>query len=363
MKTGLYIHIPFCISKCAYCDFPSFAGRESLYEQYVDCVIEEIKSHERIAVDTIFIGGGTPPVVGAGNLCRVLEAAFRRFDVESNAEVSVEMNPASIGESGLRELSQSGVNRISIGMQSAIDSELAILGRVHTFADTLRLYESATRYFSNINLDIMSALPNSTTISAEYSLCKAIELYPTHISCYSLQIEKGTRFDNSAIIDSLPSEDAEREIYWQTAETLANAGYTHYEISNFSKPGFECKHNLKYWQAAPYLGIGAYAHSYKGGRRSVNHALDEYLRGNTVAESTTQSPSDEITDYIIFGLRKISGISKSAFAQRFGFDINEKYADNIRKHTAANLLTADSDSIRLTPKGIDLSNTVFVDFL
>ena len=281
---GIYVHIPFCKQKCKYCDFISFQCMEDKFEDYFKYLIKEIenKSEEVMdEIDTIYIGGGTPSIVPAEYIEQVLKEIFGKYKVSKNAEITIEVNPGTVDEEKLKKYLSIGINRLSIGLQSTNDKLLKMLGRVHTYKEFEDVFEKARNVgFKNINVDLMIGLPNQTTEDVDESLEKIIDKNPEHISVYSLIIEENTNmFDliNEGILE-LPSEDLERKMYWRVKETLELNGYNHYEISNFSKVGFESKHNMNCWNQHEYLGFGVAAHSYFDGMRYSNiNDLKQYI--------------------------------------------------------------------------------------
>ncbi|OQB13619.1 MAG: Oxygen-independent coproporphyrinogen-III oxidase 1 [Firmicutes bacterium ADurb.Bin193] len=355
MSSGVYIHIPFCARKCAYCDFNSYDNLDSLMEPYTQRLISEIKSGLPKDYDTVFLGGGTPTALPLPLLLEIVDAVFKE-----GCEFSVEANPATIDFEGFAVLKAAGVNRISLGLQSAQDSELKILGRIHSYSDFLSTYKAARRAgFDNINVDLMFSIPNQTVRSWADTLYKVVSLKPEHISCYSLIIEDTTPFSRMEL--SLPSEDEDREMYMYCAEFLKKNGYNHYEISNFAKDGFECRHNLKYWERKEYRGFGAGAHSfYNGARYENSRDVSEYISDNKVTK-TILTQKDAENEYIFLGLRKTDGICLSEYKSLFGHDFTEKYYSAIKKY--ADFCEIRGGRFYLNLNGISISNTIICDFL
>lgn len=384
----LYIHIPFCARKCAYCDFLSFAAPERAYREYVDKLIEEIYGQsENFAgyrVTTIFVGGGTPSILPAQLIEELFAALCACFDIAEDAEITIEANPGTLTMEKLETYLQSGINRLSIGLQSADDQELRCLGRIHTYDDFLKSYQRARQAgFANINVDLMSALPGQDLHSWKTTLRKVMMLKPEHISAYSLIIEQGTPFfdrygDDGDValsgglgqLPDLPDEDTDREIYHLTKEMMAAQGYERYEISNYAKPGYECRHNIGYWTGAEYLGLGLGASSYTFGYRYHNTAdLKEYLSldlreaGAAARDIEELSLEDKMEEFMFLGLRMMDGVSGSEFLGRFGHNMWNVYGDMLPKLREQGLIEVEAPMVRLTELGIDVSNGVLAEFL
>ena len=382
----LYIHIPFCMQKCKYCDFLSMAADEETKERYVEALMNEIAYYGRHTeeadktLETVYFGGGTPTVIGARNLIRILDCVKSHFRLKEGCEITIELNPATIDGEGLKELYQNGVNRLSIGLQSAHNEELKLLGRIHDYEQFLEVFWEARKAgFQNINVDLISSLPGQSVESYKDSLQKVILLNPEHISAYSLILEEGTSFYKSYVNhpELLPDEETDREMYHLTKELLKAAGYDRYEISNYAKPGFESKHNSGYWKRVPYLGTGLGASSFMGGKRRKNGInLKEYLqnwkkrRENTVFEGRFEefyalSLQDEMAEYMYLGLRMSRGVSIKGFEECFGKGLFDVYGKEITRSIKEGLLAEDEeeDRIYLTDFGMDVSNYVFERFL
>ncbi len=374
---GIYVHIPFCKQKCKYCDFISFQCMEDKFEDYFKYLIKEIenKSEEVMdEIDTIYIGGGTPSIVPAEYIEQVLKDIFRKYKVSKNAEITIEVNPGTVDEEKLKKYLSIGINRLSIGLQSTNDKLLKMLGRVHTYKEFEDVFEKARNVgFKNINVDLMIGLPNQTTEDVDESLEKIIDKNPEHISVYSLIIEENTNmFDliNEGILE-LPSEDLERKMYWRVKETLELNGYNHYEISNFSKVGFESKHNMNCWNQHEYLGFGVAAHSYFDGMRYSNiNDLKQYIE-NFINEEAVynvvfhekQDKEEMMKEYMILGLRKIEGVKISNFKNKFVDNPLYVFRNELEKLTKNDLLEIDEDVIKLTKKGLDFANMVWIEFV
>lgn len=357
----LYIHIPFCVKKCNYCDFLSAPAGEQERQKYVESLCGRIRSFAETMkayhVISIFLGGGTPSILESGQMEDIFEAVYDTFRVDKDAEITVEMNPGTVTEEGLLVYRKLGINRLSIGLQSADNGELKNLGRIHTYEDFLPAYRMARRTgFQNINIDLMSGIPFQTLGSYERSLSLVAELEPEHISAYSLIIEEGTpfyeRYGGGKRAEELPDEDIERRMYVRTKEILETYGYRRYEISNYAKPGFECRHNLGYWNRVEYLGIGAGAASF------VNHR--RWKEGEEPVELTRQ---EEMEEFMFLGLRKMEGVSRADFKKFFGKEIEAFYKEAIAKLTEQKLLAERNGRLFLTERGIDVSNHVMSEFL
>lgn len=366
---GIYIHIPFCVQKCLYCDFVSFCGREDMHAVYIEALGREMARYRGTPADTVFIGGGTPTVLAPALLERLMALVLENFRPCGDAEYSIEVNPKTLSEEKLRILKAGGVNRLSIGVQSFLDSELEILGRIHSAADAYTTVELAAKAgFSNINLDLMSALPGQTLEKFQYSLARAVSLAPAHISCYSLILEEGTPLasDYAKGRFLLPSEEEDREIYEFTREYLALHGYKQYEISNFARPGRQCRHNLKYWECGAYLGLGAAAHSYDGGavRRENTPVLAEYCGGEGIGKiEAVLTNADQMSEFMILGLRKTQGIQETEFSARFGKTLDQVYGQQIQKFVRGGFLQRQGGRLFLSRRGVSVSNAVMCEFI
>lgn len=376
----LYVHIPFCEKKCLYCDFLSFSAEEDLHKAYVDKLIEEIRvqasNYSQYQISSIFIGGGTPTVIKAVYISNIMSAIYEAFIVESQAEITIECNPGTVDIDKLLVYKQSGINRISVGLQSTVDKELQHLGRIHTYADFLNSYEKIRESgYKNVNIDLMSALPWQTLDSWKSTLKKVIMLKPEHISAYSLIIEEGTEF--SKIYGSpegrkfLPTEEVERAMYHSTIDILKNYGYERYEISNYAKPGYESKHNIGYWTGEEYLGFGIGASSYVYGRRfHVERDIKKYLAIDMKRDIMPLyqnihelSNKEKMEEFMFLGLRLSKGVLVTDFYDRFGIELIDVFEKVIQKNISFGLLKYENLYLKLTDKGLDLSNRVMGDFL
>ena len=377
----LYIHIPFCVRKCNYCDFFSASGTEEEQAAYVSAMIQEIQSYQELSgeyeVQTIFLGGGTPSLLTPEQIEQIFNAIYHTFSVNENAEITMEMNPGTVDIEKLHAMKAAGVNRLSIGLQSAQNEELKMLGRIHTFEEfleTWKLIEQAG--FKNRNIDLMSALPGQTIESYEDTLSKVLALEPEHISAYSLILEEGTVFydwyekgklDRGAW--KLPSEEEEYAMGELTILRLAEAGMYRYEISNYAKPGKECRHNLGYWDRVEYLGIGAGSSSLIKGER-FDHIRDrkayiEKIRNgeSILIDREILSVESQMEEFMYLGLRKVEGVSRTDFQNYFGKNVDDVYGKILDKLEEEQLLEFSGDRIRLTHRGMDVSNCVLAEFL
>lgn len=365
-KLGIYIHIPFCLSKCKYCGFYSHGGStKAEQEEYLKSLLDDIEEYgreygDRYTVDTVFIGGGTPSILPASYIGKILERIRASFCVEDNAEISMESNPATLNRDKLTAYRSYGVNRLSIGLQSMDGGCLKRLGRAHTAEDFLQNFsEARTAGFDNINVDLMFAVPGHTMEIWEDTLSRVIELSPEHISFYSLQIEEGTPFYDMyrrGEFDQI-SDELDREMYHRAIARLKEAGYEHYEISNCAKPGRECRHNLKYWSMEDYLGIGSTASSYMEGVRFAEAPLMEFHE-NTI--------EDDMSEFVFTGLRKTTGIDLHEFKERFGREFWDVYADRraeLEEFFRCGQIVEKDGNLRLTEDGIDISNGIMAVFV
>lgn len=360
---GIYIHIPFCIKKCRYCDFLSAPAGREIQNAYIEKLLEEIEQYQKLLeqsqTDTIFFGGGTPSILQGEQIVRIMEKLRVFGNISETAEISIEANPGTVTEEKLKLWKKAGINRISFGLQSADDVELKSLGRIHTWAEFEENYHLARACgFSNINVDLMSALPGQSVDTWKYTMSRVVSLKPEHISAYSLIIEEGTPFYNiyAEHPELLPAEEEEREMYYQTKSFLASEGYERYEISNYAKEGYECRHNLSYWERVDYLGLGLGASSLIGNVRKSNQTdICEYLKGNFAGEEEILSETAAMEEYFFLGLRKMKGVNWTLY--------KEQYGGVIEKLMSEGLLESDGDYIRLTELGIDVSNYVLSEFL
>lgn len=386
MPAGIYVHIPFCRAKCAYCDFVSFAGLESLYEAYVEALCTEASRvaprWAHFAFDTLFIGGGTPTVLTVSSLEAIITACRASLHLAEEAEITVEANPGTVSFSSLCDLRRAGVNRLSLGVQSLRDSDLALLGRLHDRQAAIEAYFLAREAgFENINLDFIFGLPGQTVPQWHTMLAEALALRPEHLSLYALTVEEGTPLEKRIRQGEVPApdEEASAEMYELAEAVLAEAGYAHYEISNWARrtpgdppqglPALACRHNLKYWRNEPYLGLGAAAHSYDGAARYANVSdpaayIARMRQGQeALAEREVLTREQMMGETMMLGLRLIGGVDFAAFEARFGVPMKRIYAREIEELEREGLLEMDERGIRLTPRGRLLGNRVFAAFL
>ncbi|MBP3507347.1 MAG: oxygen-independent coproporphyrinogen III oxidase [Lachnospiraceae bacterium] len=375
---SLYIHIPFCMRKCSYCDFLSFSGcSEQLQKDYMHQLFREMDYYKEIAKDyrvqTIFIGGGTPSLLQEGLMEQLFQQIYSIWRIEEGAEITIESNPRTLSVKKLIEYRTCGINRLSIGLQSADNEELKRLGRIHNYEQFVANYKLAREAgFQNINVDIMAALPGQTQSSFGKTLAKVVDLKPEHISVYSLIVEEGTPLaENHELLSTLPTEVTERRMYKYTKSILNSMGYERYEISNYAKPGYACRHNQVYWKGGEYLGFGLGAASYWNGMRFENTKdMQEYmadwtlddismLRKNVVLDSR----KSQMEEFMFLGLRLMQGVSKEEFQRRFDVPMEEVYGKVIQTYVEQGLLTWNQEYLRLTDAGIDVSNVVMADFL
>ncbi len=376
----LYIHIPFCVRKCDYCDFLSRPASAMVQHGYVEQLLLEIEResgvYEGYGVVSVYLGGGTPSILADGDIRAILERIRACFYVEPDAEITIEANPGTADLDKLRAFHDCGINRISLGLQSANNEELKVLGRIHTFEDFLKTYQRVRLAgFTNVNVDLMSALPGQTLASWKSTLRRVLMLKPEHISAYSLMIEEGTPFYETyhGHPELLPSEDEEREMDYAARAILKEHGFERYEISNYALPGFECRHNVGYWTGVEYLGMGLGASSYLQGFRFRNETdLETYRKIDMKAddadwrlhrEITELSEKDKIEEFMILGLRMTRGVSGSEFLERFGQNMWNVYNHVLPKLQENGLIEVESPYVRLTDFGMDISNYVLSEFL
>ncbi|MCD8124307.1 MAG: radical SAM family heme chaperone HemW [Lachnospiraceae bacterium] len=375
---SVYVHIPFCARKCEYCDFVSGVASREEQAYYIRVLLKEIRGFEALGnlftVRTIFLGGGTPSLLEPANLARIMRQLQDQYEIAEDAEITIECNPGTLTEDKLDAYREMGINRLSLGLQSADDEELKLLGRIHTWQNFLDSYELARRKgFQNINVDLMSGLPTQTLDSWKNTLEKVAELDPEHISAYSLTIEEGTPFYEKYAVGRgrslLPTEKVEREMYHYTGSFLAEKGYHRYEISNYAKEGQECRHNIVYWTGGDYVGFGVNASSYLNGRRFTNpREQKDYWESARTAYANfrkmpAQSEQATMEEFMFLGLRMMQGISVREFEERFHLPFQQVYGEPTQRMIHQGLLEQDGDRVRLTEKGIDVSNQVLVEFL
>lgn len=373
---GLYIHVPFCVQKCNYCDFNSFKIKGNDKKEYLNAIEKEMKLYsdefKNKQFDSVFFGGGTPSILNIEELKRLVGSVFKNFNIKETAEVSMECNPGTINKEKLIHMKELGINRLSIGLQAIQNHHLKYIGRIHSYEEFEKNYLEAKEVgFDNINIDLMYALPNHKKEEWKESLDKIISLNPSHISAYSLILEEGTKlyemYDNEEF--SLLDEDTDIEMYNYTINKLKENGYNQYEISNYSKEYKECKHNIIYWKCDNYLGLGPGASGYIGDIRynnisdlnEYNHKISQNIK--PIEEETILSEKDKIEEFIFMGLRMNEGISLKVFKERFSISIEDIYKEPIEKLIDSKLLELDKDNLKLTQKGREISNTVFIEFI
>ena len=370
-EISLYIHIPFCVRKCLYCDFPSFSGMDGMFEDYVRRLCREMgeaaPSFQGIGVKSVFFGGGTPSILPPALMGRIMDKIMSAYDVNSDAEISMEANPGTLDAAKLREYKSMYFNRLSMGLQAWQDRLLERLGRIHRvgeFEDNFLQARDAG--FKNINVDLMFSLPGQTMDDWQETLEKVMRLDPEHISAYSLIIEEGTPFfdmyEKGQITET--DENTDRRMYYLAKEMLSDKGFRQYEISNFAKEGFECRHNITYWRTEEYRGFGLGAHSYVDGTRFHNSAdMKEYMAGGGRLDMEKLTPEEMQEEFMFMGLRMNEGISREEFLKRFKTDITSVYGQEISELISEGLLTENKGRISLTDRGVDVSNQVFEKFI
>lgn len=376
-ELGIYIHIPFCKQKCFYCDFCSFANKNEMQEKYVEAVINEIKNithKEKYTVTTIYFGGGTPSILNPKYIKNILQEIESSFKILDDAEITIEINPGTVNEEKLKKYKEYGINRLSIGLQSANDKILKKIGRIHDYKQFEETFFYARKCgFKNINVDLMIGLPTQTIEDVKQTLEKIIQKNPEHISVYSLIIEEGTIIEKLINENKLqlPDEETERIMYWTVVNELKENGYNQYEISNFSKKTHESKHNTNCWKQKQYIGLGTSAHSYLNKKRYSNtNNIEEYIKNiqeNNISKNITiheeQTEESTMNEYMLLGLRMIQGININEFKQKFKTDPTIKYKKILEKLQKENLIQITKTSIKLTKQGIDFGNVVWEEFI
>lgn len=384
---GIYVHIPFCKHKCYYCDFISYANKESLVERYINVLIREITDvatgnrldyengiDELFNVNTIYIGGGTPSFIESKYIVNIISTIKEYFKINENAEITLEVNPGTVDENKLKDYFNASVNRLSIGLQATNDSLLKEIGRIHTYEEFLNTYKLARKIgFKNINADLMIGLPKQTIEDVEKAVNDLIKLGLEHISVYSLILEEGTVLEEQVRSGKLklPEDEKEREMYWKVKSILEANGYIHYEISNFAKKGYESQHNLDCWRQKEYVGFGVAAHSYTNGVRYSNiENLEEYIENyendkleDNFVFNEKQTHNMKVKEYMMLGLRKLKGVSIQEFKEKFAANPIYVFKNELEKLVNEDLLEIDGDYIRLTKRGLDLANLVWEEFV
>ena len=371
---SLYIHIPLCVKKCAYCDFASFSGRMAQRARYVQAVCREIRAQAAFfgcrRVHTVFLGGGTPTLLTGGQVQAILNTVRACFDLTDGAEITMEGNPGTLTMESLRAYRLAGVNRLSLGVQSFDDALLAAIGRIHTSGEATQAVRMARAAgFENLNLDLMLGLPGQTAAQWGDTLRRAIALAPEHLSCYSLILEEGTPLFASVQAGTcapLPDEDAMEEMDALTDRLTREAGYAHYEVSNYARPGRQCRHNVVYWECLPYLGVGLGAHSDLDGKRFYNPAdWEAYLRmaeegGAARAAEGANTREDRMFERMMMGLRQVRGVDAARFARDFGTEIARVWPETVAEMTRGGLMACNKERIFLTARGMQVMNGVLV---
>ena len=366
---GIYVHVPFCVRKCNYCDFCSVPICSKPVDQYVDNLVAEIKSYagNKISADTVFFGGGTPSILSPQNFQRITEALYESFDLSGLSEFTVECNPKTVDLEKFKTYKDLGVNRISIGMQSIHQNELKMLGRIHTFEDFLSTYNMAlSAGFDNVSVDVMYGIPNQTKNSFSETLKALTALSPSHISCYGLIIEEGTPFYDMMDELNFPSEDDECDMYEMAHTYLSSLGYQHYEISNYAKDGRYSRHNLKYWHDEEYIGLGMSAHSYSRGKRYyATDSFDEYFDsfGKKYRKAENSSDGLDPFEYAMLALRLKEGMSLSEYKRLFSQDFLDGRIAKVKKYIDSGYMEISFDRIAFTYKGFYVSNAILTELL
>lgn len=386
-EIGLYVHIPFCKSKCLYCDFVSFANKNDMVERYIECVKKEIIQYAtenktmsehglepKFIVKTIYIGGGTPSYIDEDYIVQIMETIKHNFEVKEDAEITIEVNPGTASKDKLEAYKKCGINRLSIGLQSTQNKILKNIGRIHTYEEFIITYAHAREAkFKNINVDLMINLPGQTLEDVKDSIKRIINLKPEHISVYSLIVEDNTPIKTLLEMHclELASDEVERQMYWYVKETLEKYKYHQYEISNFAKEGHESKHNMDCWNQKEYIGVGLNASSFLDNKRYSNiSALEQYITNieqnemnkNLILEETLNEES-KMNEYMMLGLRKIAGVNIQEFKNTFNVNPIVRFCKPLEKLTKEGLVQIDENSIKLTSKGIDLANLVWEEFI
>lgn len=379
-ELAIYVHLPFCVQKCLYCDFLSGPTHLSLIDEYIEKLTIEMQQHkefvQKYKIRSIFLGGGTPSILNVIQIEKVMNALYDIIGNQllENAEITIESNPGTLTEEKLKKYLELGINRISMGLQSTHNDELKNLGRIHSYEDFLDGFQKARNAgFKNINIDLMSGLPEQTLEKYETTLNRIIALNPEHISAYSLIVEEGTKFyekyGTEEGMKKLPDEDTDRLMYQRTKEILSQAGYQRYEISNYAKEGYESRHNISYWIGIDYIGFGLGSSSYFQKKRYHNEENMKYYLQKLSQNENVMNLDEELTlqdqmeEFMILGLRMIKGISKTEFEERFQKDVLSVYGGAIQKLLQLNLLEENGDYLCLTEQGIDVSNEIFTMFL
>ena len=383
---GIYVHIPFCKKKCNYCDFTSHCNKDELIEEYIKWLTYEIQQvakgnkldskeglDELVNIKTIYIGGGTPSYIDSKYIKQIMNTITTNFNIGKNPEITIEINPGTVNKQKLNDYKKSGINRISIGLQSTQNEILKLIGRIHTYEEFLKTYNLVKEVgFENINVDLMIGIPNQTLEHTQTSIKEIIKLEPKHISVYSLILEEGTKLEEEVKHNKLklPEEELERTMYWDVKQDLEEAGYMHYEISNFAKKGYESKHNMDCWSQKEYIGFGVAAHSYTNGVRYSNiEELEEFIDNfkkdkleDNIIFHEKQTHSSKIKEYMLLNLRKIKGVNIEEFIKKFNGNPKYIFKNELEKLENQGLIEVN-ENIKLTNKGIDLANIVWEEFV
>ena len=369
---GVYIHIPFCVQKCVYCDFLSAPATREMQQAYLYAlkreIKEEAKDYTNYIVETVFFGGGTPCILEAEDIAECIQLLKLYYSMSDDVEITIEMNPGTASKEKLEGLIRAGVNRLSIGLQSAQNEELKMLGRIHTWEEFVNTYNMAREVgFVNINVDLMSALPGQNMKTWENTLHKVLELEPEHISAYSLIIEEGTvLYDRLEQYPPIPSEEEDRLMYQHTKQLLSRNGYERYEISNYAKKGYESRHNAVYWVRKEYVGFGLGASSMVADKRWSNTGeMSDYLDARREKKEDFHVLTQEecMEEYMFLGLRMMQGVSEKCFFELYGRQMEDVYGKVISKWMKEGFLQKKGDRVSLTDKGIDVSNVILAEFL
>lgn len=373
-KKALYVHIPFCKSKCNYCDFNSFNANEKLMDEYIQALIKEMTlTKDKIDIlDTIFIGGGTPSILSLKNIEKLLRGIYENFSIKDDCEITMESNPKTLNLEKLKLLKSLKINRLSMGVQAVSDKNLKFLGRIHSFEDAKKMYNEALKVgFSNINIDMMFSYPNQSLKEWKHALEEVLKLNPKHLSIYSLILEEGTKlydlYEEGSI--EILDDQLDRKMYYFARDILEQNGYHQYEISNFAKDDYECEHNKIYWRCEEYLGIGLSAHSYLNSKRFYNKSnIDEYIKDLEneklpIKEIKDLTLDEKIEEKIFMNLRMNEGLSLDEFYKLFDIKLENLYSKEIEKLLKDELVVIKDGVIKLSKRGIDLSNKVFIEFL
>ena len=373
---GIYIHIPFCRSRCSYCDFATGIYETPLAERYVEALVKEIEAWDEVSprsVDTIYFGGGTPSLLSPAQVGAILETVHSRFEVESGAEVTMEMNPGTVTRESVTAFRRLGINRASFGAQTFDDHELARLGRSHTTEDTTKTFQILRDAgFDNVSFDLIAGLPGQTVSGWQYNLDRSLALRPEHLSFYLLEVHEGTPLAEHIRKGMQPRPDDElaAEMYELMLERANAAGYEHYEISNLCLPGYESQHNTKYWIGAPYYGFGCSAHSFDGKDRRWSNERDvaryaELIEQeqNPIVEQVKLTPDEVRAEAVFLGMRMMRGVSVEQYQRTFGVDLRTEHKGDLERFKDAGLIEFDGDLLRLTSSGALLSNEVFAVFV